>query len=109
MNSCFEGLEGRMGMNRVREFSTSPEGRAVLHQAADKSFVCGQELRWAKERLCTTEDSLSATGLEARLKMWLSQERSWQIVRPRSLSERTSRGFFEKVDGGGVPNGPSER
>ena len=20
MNSCFEGLEGRMGMNRVREF-----------------------------------------------------------------------------------------
>ncbi len=21
MNSCFEGLEGRMGMNRVKEFS----------------------------------------------------------------------------------------
>ena len=42
--------------------STSPEGRAVLHQAADKSFVSGQELRWAEEGLCTTEDSQSATG-----------------------------------------------
>ena len=29
--------------------STSPEGRAVLHQAADESFVSGQELRWAEE------------------------------------------------------------
>ena len=42
--------------------STSPEGRAVLHQAADKSFVSGQELKWAEERLCTMEDSQSATG-----------------------------------------------
>ena len=29
--------------------STSPEGRAVLHQAADESFVCGQELMCANE------------------------------------------------------------
>ena len=42
--------------------STSPEGRVVLHQAVDKSFVCGQELRWAEKGLCTTEDSQSATG-----------------------------------------------
>ena len=42
--------------------STSPEGRAVLHQAVEESFVCGQELRWAEEGLCTTEDSQSATG-----------------------------------------------
>ena len=42
--------------------STSPEGKAVLHQAADESFVSGQELRCAKEGLCTTEDSQSVTG-----------------------------------------------
>ena len=53
--------------------------------------------------------------MEARLEMWLSQERSWQIVRPRSLDEKE---FFqrivEKVDGGmrgaaeggGGANGP---
>ena len=35
----------------MRGRSTSPEGRAVLHQAADESFVCGQELRCAKEGL----------------------------------------------------------
>ena len=38
-----------------------PRGE-VLHQAADESFVCGQELRWAEGGLCTTEDSQSATG-----------------------------------------------
>ena len=42
--------------------STSPEGRAVLHQAMDKSFVSGQERKRAEEGLCTTEDSQSATG-----------------------------------------------
>ena len=41
--------------------------RAVLHQAADESFVCGQELRCAKERLRTTEDALSATGFAGQL------------------------------------------
>ena len=39
-----------------------PMGRAVLHQAADETFVCGQELRWAEEGPCTTEDARSATG-----------------------------------------------
>ena len=38
-----------------------PKGRLVLHQAADESFVCGQELRWAEEGLCTMEDSQSVT------------------------------------------------
>ena len=32
--------------------------------------------------------------MEASLEMWLSQERSWQMVRPKSLNERTSRGFY---------------
>ena len=41
---------------------TSPEGRTVLHQAVDESFVFGQELRWAEEGLCMTEDSQSVTG-----------------------------------------------
>ena len=54
--------------------STSPEGRAVLHQAVDESFVCDQELRWAEERLCMTEDSQSATGFGGQVEMWLSQE-----------------------------------
>jgi len=45
------------------------------------------------------------------LEMWLSQERSWQIVRPRSLNERTSsRGLLMKSVGvgvgDGVPDGP---
>ena len=39
-----------------------PRGEAVLHQAVDKSFVSGQELRWAEEGLCTSEDSQLATG-----------------------------------------------
>ena len=42
--------------------NTSPKGRAILNQAADEGFVCGQELRWAEERLCMMEDSQSATG-----------------------------------------------
>ena len=47
---------------KVRGRSTSPEGRTVLHQTVDESFVCGQELRCAEEGLCTMEDSQSATG-----------------------------------------------
>ena len=47
--------------------STSPDGRAVLHQAADESFGCGQELRCAKEGLCMTEDAQSATGFGGQL------------------------------------------
>ena len=56
-----------MKPRKVRGGSTSPEGRAVLHQAADESFVCGQELRWAKEGLCTTEDAHSVTGFGGQL------------------------------------------
>ena len=51
-----------MKPRKVRSRSTSPEGIAVLHQAAEESFVSGQELRRADEGLCTTEDSQSATG-----------------------------------------------
>ena len=46
----------------MRGRSTSPEGTAVLHQAVDESFVWGQELRCAKEGLCTMEDAQSVTG-----------------------------------------------
>ena len=75
--------------------STSSEGRAVLNQAVDESFVSGYELSCTKEGLCTTEDAQSATVFGGQ--MWLSQERSWQIVRSRSLNERTSsRGLFRK-------------
>ena len=54
----FDSVKAR----KVGGRSTSPEGRAVLHQATDKSFVSGQELKRAEEGLCTTEDSQSATG-----------------------------------------------
>ena len=36
--------------------------RAILNQAADESFVCCQELRWAEQGLCTMEDAQLATG-----------------------------------------------
>ena len=54
-------------LRKVRGRSTRPEGRAALHQAVDKSFVSGQELRWAEEGLCTTEDSQSVTGFGGQL------------------------------------------
>ena len=51
---------------KVRGRSTSPEGRAVLHQAVDESFVSGQ-LRWAEEGLCTAEDAQLAIGFGGQL------------------------------------------
>ena len=53
----FQSVKPRKVIGR----STSPEGRAVLHQAMYERSICGQEFRWAKEGLCTTEDSQSAT------------------------------------------------
>ena len=81
--------------------STSPEGRAVLHQAADKSFGCGQELRWAEEGLCTTEDSQSATGFGGQLGNVAFPEK---IMADRETQKLERKDFFqrivEKVDGG---------
>ena len=54
-------------LRKVRGGRTSPEGRAVLHLAADKSFACGQELRCAKEGLCMMEDAQSVTGFGGQL------------------------------------------
>ena len=51
-----------MKPRKVRGGSTSPEGRAVFHQAVNGSFVSGEELRCAKKGLCTMEDAESATG-----------------------------------------------
>ena len=51
-----------MKPRKVRGRSHQPKGRAVLHPAADESFVSGQELRLAEEGLCTMEDSQSVTG-----------------------------------------------
>ena len=56
-----------MKLRKVRGGSTSPKGKAVLHQAAVESFVCGQELRCAKEGLCMMEDAQSATGFGGQL------------------------------------------
>ena len=56
-----------MKPRKVGGRSTSPEGRAVLHQAAGESFICGEELKLAEEGLCTTEDSQSTTGFEGQI------------------------------------------
>ena len=56
-----------MKPRKVRGVSTSPEERAVLHQAADEHFVCDQKLRCAQEELCTMEDAQSATGFGGQL------------------------------------------
>ena len=48
--------------------NSSPEGRAVLHQALDESFACGQEFRLAEEGLCTMEVSQSATGFGGQVR-----------------------------------------
>ena len=51
----------------VRGRSTSTNGRAILHQDADESFKCSQELRCAKEGLYMMEDSQSMTGFANQL------------------------------------------
>ena len=56
-----------MKLTKVRGGSTSPDGTVILHQAADESFVCGQELRCAKEGLCMTEDTQLATRFSGQL------------------------------------------
>ena len=96
-----------MKPRKVRGRSTSPEGRAVLHQAADESFVCSQELRWAEEGLRTMEDSQSATGFGGQV-VYLAFPGK---IRADSETQKLERKDFfqrivEKVDGGGVPNGP---
>ena len=52
---------------KVRGRSTSPEERAVLHEAADESYVSGQELKCVKEGICTMEDAQSTTGIGGQL------------------------------------------
>ena len=91
---------------KVGARSTSPEGRAVLHQAADESFVCGEELRWAEEGLCTTKDSQSAIGFGGHVG---NVAFPGKIMADSETQKLEGKDFFqrivEKVDGG-VPNGP---
>ena len=99
-----------MKPRKVGGRSTSPEGRAVLHQAADKSFVSGQELRRAEEGLCTTEDSQSATGFGGQVG---NVAFPGKIMADSETQKLERKEFFlrivEKVDEGcgvGVLNGP---
>ena len=95
-----------MKPRKVRGSSTSAEGRAVLHQAADESFVSDQELRCAKEGLCTTEDSQLATGFGGQVG---NVAFPGNIMADSDTQKLERKDFFqrivEKVDGG-VPNTP---
>ena len=60
----FPQREAKKGERRKHQ----PRARAALHQAVDESFVCCQDLRCAKEGLCTMEDAQLAISLGRQLK-----------------------------------------
>ncbi len=78
-----------------------PRGRALLHQAADESLICGQELRWAEEGLCTTEDSQSAIGFGGQVG---NVAFPGKVMADSETQKLERKDFFqrivEKVDGG---------
>ena len=67
------------------------------------SFDCGQELRWAEEGLCTTEDSQSATGFGGQVG---NVAFPGNIMADSETQKLERKDFFqrivEKVYGGGV-------
>ena len=84
----------------------SPEGRAVLHQAADESFVSGQELRWAEEGLCTMENSQSATGFGGQVGNVALPRK---VMTDRETQKLEKKDFFQRIVEkwmGGFLNGP---
>ena len=95
-----------MKSRKVRGRSTSPEGRAVLHQAVEESFVCGQELRWAKEGLCTTEDSQSATGFGGQLGDVAFPGKIMADSETQKLELKDFKRLVEKVLWRSFPDGP---
>ena len=76
----------------------------------DESFVCGQELRWAEEGLCTTEDSQSTTGFGGQVG---NVAFPGKIMADHETQKLERKDFFqtivEKVDGGGLQTVLSER
>ena len=85
----------------MRGRSTSPVGRALLHQAVGESCVCGQELRWAEEGLYMTEDSQCATGFGGQVG---NVAFPGKIMADSETQKLERKDFFqrivEKVDGG---------
>ena len=90
-----------MNQRKVGGRSSSPEGRAVLHQAADESFVSGQELRWVEEGLCMTDSQL-ATGFGGEVG---NVTFPGKVMADSEIQKLERKDFFqrivEKVDGGG--------
>ena len=82
-------------------------GRSALHQAVDESFGCGQELRWAEEGLCMMKDSHLVTGFGGQVGNVAFPEK---IMADSETLKLEIKDFFEriveKVEGGGVLNGP---
>ena len=84
-----------MKPRKVRGRSTSPEGKAVLNQAVDESFECGQELRRAEEGLCTMADAQSATGFEGQLGNVVFPGK---IMADSETQKFERKDFFQRVD-----------
>ena len=75
-----------------------PRGKSTpSNQAAEKSFVCGQELRWAEEGLCTTDDSYLATGFGGQVGNVVFPGKIMADSETQKIDERTSsRGLLRK-------------
>ena len=95
-----------MKPRNVRGGSTSPKGRAVLHQGADESFACDQELRCAKEGLCMTEDAQSETGFFGQLGDVAFPGKIMADRETQKLERTSSRGLLRKWMGEGGLNCP---
>ena len=62
--------------------------------------MCGQELRWAEEGLCTTEDSQPATGFGGQVGKMMADSGT-EKLKGKDFFQK----IVEKVDGE-VPTGP---
>ena len=60
----------------------------------DESFVCGQELRCAKEGLCTTEDAQPATGVGGQLG---NAAFPGKIMADRKTQKLERKTFFKRI------------
>ena len=73
----------------------SLEGRAALHQAVDEGLVGGYVYGVPRNDFAQRRMPSRELDLEANFEIQFAQERSWLIVRLRSLSELPQQKWFE--------------